>query len=76
MAINELPEIIPDPGSKFLGGERRGITKRKRTERGTGKEERQQPLRSPLSLRSLRYLPSPPEIRPFFANKESGPCNK
>ena len=69
MAINELPEIIPDPGSKFLGGERRGITKRKRTERGTGKEERQQPLRSPLSLRSLRYLPSPPEIRPFFCQQ-------
>ena len=45
MAINELPEIIPDPGSRFLGGERKRITERKRTERGTGKEERQQPLR-------------------------------
>ena len=76
MAINELPEIMPDPGSRFLGGERRRITEGKRAERGTGQEERQQPLRSPLSLRSLRYLLFPLEIRPFFANKEPGPSTK
>ena len=76
MAINQLPEILPDPESRFLDGERRRITERKRTERGNGQKERQQPLRSPLSLRLLRYLPLPQEIRPFFANKEPGPSTK
>ena len=73
MAINELPEIIPsEPGSRFLDGERRRITERKRTGRETGEEER-----NGSSFFALAPLFAfPPEIRPFFANKEPGPSTK